>query len=139
MFCAVIDACANDGQYKRAISFLSEMEEKYGVKPNLQCFNSAISACKKAAKWEEAVKLLLYAHFCYFAQQLHGKNQNHTADKSVNTVKSGNAFDLKLEMLVIQEISKTERNGDDDDAIPDFVDVFLVVEPVFLIFRHALL
>ena len=28
------------------------------AKPDLKCFNAAISACEKAAKWEEAVKLL---------------------------------------------------------------------------------
>ena len=56
VFGSVIDACANDGQHRRAIAFLYEMEEKYGVKPNLKCFSAAISACEKAAKWEEAVK-----------------------------------------------------------------------------------
>ena len=54
----MIDACANDGQYKSAISLLNDMEDKYGVEPNDKCYNAAISSCEKAAKWEEAVKLL---------------------------------------------------------------------------------
>lgn len=44
VFGAVIDACANDGQYRRAIVFLNDMEETYGVRPNLTCFNSAVHA-----------------------------------------------------------------------------------------------
>ena len=60
VFGAVIDAFANAGQYKSAISLLSDMQDKYGVEPNEKCFSSAISACEKGgAKYtNDALSLL---------------------------------------------------------------------------------
>ena len=78
VFGATMDACANDGQCRRAISFLNEMEETHGVKPNLTCFNSAICACEKAAKSQPHLVLFRRSDEAFFGRRRTRHEETHS-------------------------------------------------------------
>ena len=46
-------AQAKDSQWERALALLDEMRSD-GVAPNVISFNSAITACERAGRWEPA-------------------------------------------------------------------------------------
>lgn len=56
-FTAAIDACAQQGQWHRALSLLDEMRAE-GIPPTVRSFSAAISACGKGQQWARAVALL---------------------------------------------------------------------------------
>ena len=43
-FNTAISACANGGQWEKALNLLQELMNR-GIEPDIICFNAAISAC----------------------------------------------------------------------------------------------
>ena len=50
-------ACGDGGQWEKALELLREMPAA-GVEPDVVCYNSAITACAKSRRAEEALALL---------------------------------------------------------------------------------
>lgn len=57
-FSVAVDACAKLGYSERALSLVYDMEETFGLKPNIYTYTSAIEACAKCAQWDNALSLL---------------------------------------------------------------------------------
>jgi pentatricopeptide repeat domain-containing protein 1 len=54
---AIISACAQARNWKKALQLLEEMQAK-GVEPNVFTYNATTSACEKGGQWEKALQLL---------------------------------------------------------------------------------
>jgi len=54
----LLHALAREGEGKRALDFLSFMEDRLGVPPDVVSYTSVIDALAKSGEWQEAVRLL---------------------------------------------------------------------------------
>eukprot|EP00624_Nannochloropsis_granulata_P002572 evm.model.NODE_22940_length_25679_cov_38.964836.1 len=54
----LLHAFAREGEGKRALDFLSFMEERLGVPPDVVSYTSVMDALAKCGEWQEAVQLL---------------------------------------------------------------------------------
>jgi pentatricopeptide repeat domain-containing protein 1 len=54
----LLHALAREGEGKRAVDFLTFMEERLGVPPDVVSYTSVMDACGKSGQWQEAVRLL---------------------------------------------------------------------------------
>ncbi|KAG2374657.1 hypothetical protein C9374_010676 [Naegleria lovaniensis] len=57
-FCAVMQACAAQGEYKKAYGYLREMQHEYQISPNVVPYSIVVHAMVKAGKLDEAFQMV---------------------------------------------------------------------------------
>ena len=58
LLCNVLNACANGGAYEPALLVLRGMSLRYGIEPDVACYNAVIKACARGQQWQPAMSLL---------------------------------------------------------------------------------
>ena len=103
---SVLIACARSRRWQRSMQLFSEVFSTgrggYGVKPDLACFNAAMSACERGGHWSGALHLMHQMQNTYFLQpDLTSVNTLLSAsEKGAKWQMSLNIFSLHLPSVV---------------------------------------